>query len=304
MQENNPQQELFSLINEGMLHERERIFFNNVKKNHPLIEKHGGLSSIISKLENKHIVIIGAGASLNSNIPSLVKYQQRQELVIISVDMALRPIVFQGLKPSFVISCEATPVDFFSDIDTKNMHLLAFSCISPSNLRKWQGNLSFYNWMIHEKPYDELWKSAGEELGFLATGSIVTSQALALALGVGAASVFMVSNDLAFKDTYYPRGTVREKEYKGKLNRLHPAETNAKNIIQRSRQYEIYRGEKKFYTSAQFYAAKMWMEQLVIDQKSIIYDCSNPGCSNNYIMKISMDEYLKQFDRKKKRKKR
>jgi len=296
--------EIFNSINEGMLHERERVFFNNVKKNKSLIDKYGGLSLVVPELENKHVIIIGAGATLKDNAPYLLKYQQRQELVIIAVDMALKPIVSMGLKPSFVISCETTPVDFFSDIDTRSMHLLAFSCMSPSNLRKWQGNISFYNWMIHEKPYSELWQSAGEDLGFLATGSIVTSQAMALALGINAASVLLVSNDLGFSDLYYPEGTVRKATYLNRLNRLNPEETHCKAITRNSRQYEINRGEKKYFTSSQFYAAKLWMEQLATDQKAIIYDCSEPGCSNDFFIKVSMSEYLKNFDRKKKRRKR
>ena len=39
-------------------------------------------------------------------------------------------------------------LDFFSEIDTENMHLLSFSCSSYSNIRKWKGKISFFNWMV------------------------------------------------------------------------------------------------------------------------------------------------------------
>ena len=101
-----------------------------------------------------------------------------------------------GIKPSFVFSCETNPVDFFSNIITKNIHLVAFSCVSNINLRKWQGPVSFYNWMLYDDFYNELWDMAGKDLGFVATASIVTTQIISFVLGCNVGSIVLVGNKI------------------------------------------------------------------------------------------------------------
>ena len=69
--------------------------------------------------------------------------------------------------------------------------------------------------------YDDLWKEAGEELGFVATGSIVTTQAVSLVLGCGIASLLLVGNDMGFFDRFYASGaSPAEKKFfiSGRLN--------------------------------------------------------------------------------------
>ena len=97
-------------------------------------------------LNDRHVCIVGAGPSLDDALAQLKKYQNRRELAVIAVDMALLPLVRSGIRPGFVISCETTPVDFFGEADTAGMHLLAFTCMS--RVTKWRGDISFYNWMV------------------------------------------------------------------------------------------------------------------------------------------------------------
>ena len=288
--------DIYKNINEGILEERYRAFRTNLAKNLVYIKSYGGLARIIPRFKDKNVIIAGAGPSIDREITLLKKYQYREELIIIAADMALAPLAGSGIRPAFVISCETTPVDYFSSIQTEGMHLLAFSCISNSNLRKWKGDISFYNWMITNARYDELWREAGD-LGSVATGSIVTTQAVSFALGCGIRSMILIGNDMAFGTEYYAKNTVILNRNIPVSSRYLPLETIEFNSIWRRREYRIERGGRFYYTNSQFLAAKMWLEELFKKVHVPIYDNSEPGCSETAVEKTGLREYLNGFER-------
>jgi hypothetical protein len=289
---------LYRNLNEGMLAERLEAFRRNLEKNLGSIRKYGGIQRVLPELRDRHVCVAGAGPSLDGCLGHLKKYQHRRELVLIAVDMALLPLVRSGIRPAFVMSCETMPVDFFGGSDTAGMHLLAFSCMSPVNLKKWKGDISFFNWMMQGPGYDGLWERAGRGLGSVATGNIVTTQAVALALGCGIRSLLLVGNDLAFGRSYYARGSVSHDVEHRRSDRFSPAAAAEMNSIRRRRDYELHRGGSLFFTSHQFLAAKTWLEDLLARQSTPVFDCSNPGLSEKSAKKTGLREYLSRFDRR------
>jgi hypothetical protein len=288
---------LYNDLNKGILEERYRAFEINLEKNLELIRKYGGLRSLIPRFENKDIIIAGAGPSMANELDLIGKYRFRENIIIIAADMALMPLLKNGIVPHFTISCETTPVDYFSGLDTGKIHLLAFSCMSNTNLRKWKGPVSFYNWMIHNEKYDRLWEKAGD-LGFVATGSIVTTQAISLALGCGIKSLFIIGNDMGFSTEYYTRGTHSYKKNIAGTGRLNTIETIELNAVLKRRGYEIKRGDKSFYTNNQFLAAKMWLEDLFKKVNIPIYESNDLGCSPQFVEKMSVKKYMERFERR------
>ncbi len=85
--------ELFRNLNEGIVAERMRAFRANLRKNLPYIRRFGGLERVVGLLSGKHVVIVGAGPSLDEGLRVLKKYGNRRELAVIAADMALRPLV-------------------------------------------------------------------------------------------------------------------------------------------------------------------------------------------------------------------
>ena len=290
--------DLFTKINEGILEERYRAFKINLGKNLALIRNYGGLKNVVSRFEGKHVIVVGAGSSLGVEIEILKKYQHRDNLVIMASDMSLLPLCSRDIFPKYVISCETTPVDYFSSKDTRKMHLLAFSCMSNTNLRKWQGDISFYNWMIHNDMYDKLWEKAGMELGFAATGSIVTTQAISIALGCNLQSLMLIGNDMGFKTEYYVKETVVYKKNLNNLNRLYPLEKIEFDKSRNRREFEIHRGSRLYYTNNQFLAAKEWLEDLFKRITIPIYEANDLGCSPQSVQKTSLKKYLERFDKR------
>jgi hypothetical protein len=204
--------------------------------------------------------------------------------------MACFPLMRRGITPRYVISCETTPRDFFARTDTSGITLLAFSGVCNRIVRQWAGKISFYNWMIRSEPYEPLWQEAGLDLGFVATGSIVTSQAVSIALGCGIKSLALLGNDLGFKDCFYSRGAVRSDDFARSVSRLEPLSQIEFHACRRSRQYVIAR-ERNWYTNHQFLAAKKWLEDLCAKQNFAVYDASNPGCAGKNIEKIPFKDY-------------
>jgi len=288
---------LYGALNEGILIERLKCFNWNLKKNIPYIARHGGVRRLVPLFKGRHVIVIGAGPSLEGNLPLLKKYHMRREFVLAATDMALKPLVARGIMPGFVFSCETVPVDYFGGIDTKPMHLVAFSCISHINLKKWHGDISFYNWMIHSPDFSLLWERAGVDLGFVATGNVITTQAVAFSLGCGVSSLILVGNDLGFSDIVYAGETEARYAINRRINRVGPAESVEFRASRDRREYEVRRGGRLYYTNRQFLAAKLWLEDLFMKSPAPVYDCGEPGCSEKCVRRISLRDYFAGFDR-------
>ena len=295
---------LYKNLNEGIIEERYRTFQNNLDKNLELIHEFGGLKSIVSNFKEKNVIIAGSGPSLDKELDLLKRFQYRENIVIISTDMALLPLSKNGIVPHFVISCEVTPVDYFINSNTEKMHLLAFSCISNSNLRKWKGTISFYNWMIHNEMYDALWERAGHDLGFVATASIVTSQAVSIVAGCDINSLMLIGNDLGFTVEYYTRETITYIKNLSNVNRLNPLESYDLHNTMRRKDYRINRGDWYYFTNNQFLAAKTWLEDLFRQIKIPVYESSKFGCSPEIVKKITLKKYLEDIGTKRSRRRK
>lgn len=284
--------ELFSALNSGMLAERGASFMRNLDKNLPLIRISGGLGPVMPLLRGRHVIVAGAGPSLDRQISALKGISGDGRFVLVAADMALGPLVKSGIIPDFVITCESTPVDFFSGIDTSGMHLLAFSCSSFSSLRKWAGRISFYNWMLEGDFFNSLWERAGTGLGYVATGSIVTTQAVSIAMGCGILSLMLAGNDMGFRDRFYASGTVRSEAAHVACGRFSPAASVEMGVCRKNRYYEVVRDNRTFFTNHQFLAARYWLDELFGREPFPVADCSFPGCSASIVYKTGLDEYI------------
>jgi hypothetical protein len=296
--------QLYANLNEGILTERAGAFARNLKKNLSLIRSHGGLRTVIPEFDGRTAVVIGAGPSLDKHLDLLRRFQERRELAYIAADMALRPLMESGVRPGYVFSCETNPVDFFRGLRTEHIRLMAFSCMSHVNLRSWRGHMSFYNWMIRGDAYDRLWQEAGLDLGFVATGGLVTTQAVAFALGCGIGNLVLVGNDLGFRHRFYATGTVRHRAMCMKATRCAPAESLEMNAARRAMAFRIQRGDQTFFTTGQFLAGKTWLEELFGGNGTPVYDASFPGCSDKYVAKIELRDFLYSLEGAKKRRRR
>ena len=283
--------ELFNKLNEGIIDERFHQFKKNVSKNTSLIKRFGGLREVVGMLRGKDVIIAGAGSSIDRELHLLREAVSLQNVVIICADMAYLPLLKNNIIPDFVISCETSPNDYFSLTD-KSSRLLAFSCSSNSNLRKWKGDISFYNWMM-KGVYEKLWETAGTGLGYVSTGSTVVSQAVSLALGCGIKSLALIGNDLAYKESYYMKGTFRSVKDELNYSRFATCDSVAMGYVRRARQFVVKTPVGDFYSHHQFLAAKYWLEELFSKSNLSLIECSMPGCRGKNVLNVRFEKYLK-----------
>jgi hypothetical protein len=194
-------EDVYNALNQGLLDCRFELIRRNVGRNRSLIARHGGLQSVVPMLAGRHLLLVAAGPGLDECAGLLHVLAGCAGVRLIAVDAALPSLRQRKLMPDFVITCEAAAHDFLAGAEPAG-HLLAFCGAHPSVVRNWKGALSFYNWMMRGEPWDTLWRESGTGLGAVGTGSTVTSQALALALGCGPKSVCLVGNDCAYRHSY------------------------------------------------------------------------------------------------------
>ena len=283
--------ELFKKLNEGIIDERFHLFKNNVLKNKPLIDQFGGLRDIVPLLRGKDVIIAGAGSSIDREMDLLREAVSLSDVMLICADMSYLPLLKRYIVPDFVITCETSPNDYFSVSDFSS-HLLAFSCSSNCNLRRWKGRMSFYNWMMKGE-YESLWAKAGIGLGYVSTGSTVISQAVSLALGCGIKSLALIGNDLAYKDSYYMKGTFRSMKDESNYSRFATCDSVSMSYVRRARQFVVKTPLGDFYSHNQFLAAKYWLEDLFSKSNFSLIECSVPGCRGTNIINVRFDKYLK-----------
>jgi len=282
-------EDLYRNINEGILADRFAAFERNLEKNLPLVRTHGGLRGVVPELEGAVAVVVGAGPTLDRDLAALARASDR--VTIIAADMAFAALAAGGISPHFVISCETRPFDFICGRETRRSRLLAFSCMSHANLRRWRGPVHFYNWMIGGA-YERLWDRAGRDLGSVATGGLVTTQAVSFALGCRIRALVLVGNDLAFTGQYYARAVAETRGHARAVCRHTPLETIEMGMVRRAMAFKIQRGIRAYLTTRQFLAAKLWLEGLFVNKQYNVYDCSEPGCSEKYVAKTDLENIM------------
>ncbi len=295
---------LYERLNRGMTGERARALESNLRKNLPMIRERGGVKKIVERLAGRHVILVGAGPSLEDALPSLATVRERIDFIILAVDMAWVPLVTRGIVPDFVISCETTPVPFFKAGRTEESRLLAFSCMSHSTLRQWRGDVLFYNWMLDDPFFRNLRDKAGEYLGSVATGGTVTTQGAALALGCPIRSLTLAGNDLGFSDRYYVRGSVPLERAVNGGNRFRTVESWDRSLVRMHSHYRVERGERVFHTDHSFLAAKTWMEDLFRTVSVPVYDISLPGCSEAAVLRREPERHIRELSGVRRRRRR
>lgn len=77
----------------------------NIIKNLEKIHSNNELEALRGKFKNKPAVVISAGPSMHKSIEALKKY--RDKVIVISVGIALKPLLRNGIKPDFTAIIEA-----------------------------------------------------------------------------------------------------------------------------------------------------------------------------------------------------
>ena len=172
-------------------------FYKNIFNNGLAITKSPGIVATKDIFPSIPIIIVSAGPSLDKNI-GLIK-SVREQILVITVATALKPLLRNGIKPDFVISIDPNE-DTIKSFDIKaipeDLWLIYDPCIPPEicslfNKRKimMDSKIELAKWITDHS----------EKKGTLGNISSVAHAAYYLAQHMGCAPIILVGQDLSFE---------------------------------------------------------------------------------------------------------
>ncbi|WP_209121463.1 6-hydroxymethylpterin diphosphokinase MptE-like protein [Alkalihalobacillus sp. BA299] len=152
---------------------------------------------LFGKFENKALVIVSAGPSLDKN-KHLLK-ELKNKAIILSVGTALRPLLNVGVIPDYIIMTD--PQDLvYNQIAGINIRkpLIALSTCNKQVLQYYQGKkyLAFQEGYIKAEEY-----AKKNNIETVKTGGSVATTALDIAIKFKANPIIFVGQDLAFTNS-------------------------------------------------------------------------------------------------------
>jgi len=175
-----------------------KIAKNDIE-NLPYILPHRGVDCLKDLYKDKPAVIIATGPSMMKNIHWLLKEDNREKVIIISVVQALRGLLALGLKPDFICTvdyCEVN-IEHFKMLWDCNVPLVALNRTYYPILQQWMGPLFIS--VSSSPPSDESVVGYIQKKGTLEQGGSVSHFNLGLAIHLGCSPIMMLGQDLAFE---------------------------------------------------------------------------------------------------------
>lgn len=240
-------------------------------------------------------LIVGAGPSLDKNIDTIKKYNDR--FVIIAADAALKPLVNAGIRVDYVTSIERLNTyqkPFFENMEPTTAELVAFPVVHPEVLAMYPGpvrlvyrNYSFYAYF--NKAYPK---------GIVRCGGSTSHLGLRLADYFGCKKIFLVGLDSCYEEkdgkyrshcsgTGHPEwGEFVDLEVLNTKRRHLPPITAVNNV-----------GEKVTSNLTYYQWVKEYAEELAyVGQRANIKNCSAQGLAIDGIPYIPLDKAAESLD--------
>jgi len=176
--------------------------------NLPAIAREAGVEALDGAFAGVPAFVIGAGPSLDANIPALREAQDRG--VIVAADTALGPLVSSGIRPHLAVAADSSALNarhLTSAPEAPEVMLAAEGSVHPTAFARFAGRTFTFLVSGHE-PWPWL-RAAGITRGGLRTWGSVLTSAFDLARQMGCNPIVFLGADLAFTGGRpYCRGTI------------------------------------------------------------------------------------------------
>lgn len=175
-----------------------QLWEENYRANRGLIHRNPGVSSLMNRFEGLPAVLVGASPSLDKNMKYLDYAEDRCVLAV--CDAVLEPLFRRGIRPSFVVNLDPqeTVLKFFTDVDTRDLVLVAPTIAHPKLLEFWKGEIVFFNKYAPDIPSLVNIARRCEKIGYLIPGGTVLSVAFDLVFRLGCDPIVFVGQDLSY----------------------------------------------------------------------------------------------------------
>lgn len=185
----------------------------NTLRNLPLIAQGADPADLGGQFDSVPAVIVGAGPSLDRNLPALRTLADRA--LIVSTDTAWHPLAAANVDPHLVIGVDPTTTNgrhLASVPSRRDTWVLAEGSVDPTALRPLVGRTATFRLAAHH-PWPWLQSLGLERTAVDVWGSVLTA-AYSLTVGFGCDPIIFVGADLGFTDQRpYCRGTAFEHDW-------------------------------------------------------------------------------------------
>lgn len=263
------------LVKNSYLNQKEKLeenFNRNVYNNYP------GMSHL-NKYKECSFFLISAGPSLNKQLPLLKKISKNPKIVIGCVGTSFKLVHEFGIIPDFVMISDASEeinTQFDFEYNT-NIPLYFLSTANHNAVSRYKGS----KYIIFQEGYGpaaNLAKTRNEPL--ILTGGSVATCLLDLMVKLGAKSVALVGQDLAFTD-----------------DQTHATGIGSnKKVIATDTLIEVedFFRKKTIYTSLNLYSYKKWFENYAKNSNDVdLWNCTEGGAYIQYWKNSKLDLYFK-----------
>ncbi len=169
-------------------------------------------------------VCVGAGPSLAKNIDLLRDPAVRRNVIVITAQTTLKPLLQRGIRPDFVTALDYSEISsrFYEDLPAlPDVTLVAQPLAHPSILDKFPGPIRVTNSIYLQDVMGE----DGPDIIPIPYGATVAHLSFYLAQHLGCAPIILTGQDLAFSDgLYYCPGTAIHDVWANELNPFNTVE--------------------------------------------------------------------------------
>lgn len=167
----------------------------------------GRVSSVYSipKYENKVLVLIGMGQSLDESIPALKGLPDR--FIKLATNSSCEYLLKHGIQPDYVVLLDGKPGNWTLDLgeQAKDITAIFGPCAEPEAIKAWPGNIMIVPLGVKNASLNRrIRKRWGKAIP--AGGNALNSGFSIFGLLTDVKIVVFVGNDLSFKETYYGDG--------------------------------------------------------------------------------------------------
>lgn len=240
-------------------------------------------------------VCVGAGPSLVKNVDLLRDPAVRRNVVVISAQTTLKPLLARGIYPDFVTALDYSAISarFYEDLPPlPGVTLVAEAKVHPSVVEAYPGPVR----MTANKFNDNLLGALARPRIAIKGGATVAHLSVYLAEHLGCDPILMIGQDLGFSDgLYYCPGTATWRVWSPELSPFNTIEMMEWQRIARNknhlRKFADVHG-RPIYSDEQMVTYLRQFERDFADMSATILDTTEGGMPKAHTQRATLAEAL------------
>jgi hypothetical protein len=243
-------------------------------------------------------ICVGAGPSLARNVDLLRDPAVRKNVVIITAQTTLKPLLQRGIRPDFVTALDYSEISkrFYEGLpDLPDVTLVAEAKAHPTVLNNFPGPVRVTNNAFLDRFIGDMQRPIIP----IRAGATVAHLSLYLAQHLGCDPIMMIGQDLGFSDgLYYCPGTAIHEVWEPELNAFNSLEMMEWTRIVRhrgnlDRQTDVH--GQSIYTDEQMLTYLKQFERDFAQAKQLIIDATEGGLPKADTQPMTLEAALEQY---------